>query len=514
MIIDCYLNQNLNAQLFDVIDSIIDRLYETNGINQIRTNPSQHQRKHKNSFLIKNRDIQLANLRRKLLKYPNLVVLLDASPKDCAQLLWIKLNIELKAILNSFHDDNADQDLAYDDGRFSTNSLNSTSSLMSLSDYNEKRTSPAKKGATSDMPTDRQAERLKYKYKLLTGLFDLIDDIKVKQEYMHYLTNFASNPKYTEIYIELMCMHESDRLLDFLKTTDYEYRIGECLIICKQYGIWNAYAFLLEKDSQITEAYKVYIEQLNKGPSNDTIINRIIELFENSSGTLSYKQKEALWFDFYDYVIRLMEQATDDRHKEFIKNQSTKIINTMVSQNLNLKAVISKILLNSHLYSDIKQFLIKMIDSYTYERTLLQTTTRIFNNDLYRSLYAYKKTVDKPFSSKCMRAYACNQCLIELTEDVSLVVFNCGHVYHKTCMVDGYSKCPTCAEKKGQSRTDACEASSKPVLSVDNDEIGESVLDVKVIETLRLINYGKPMRKNDARNGQLKLAPSNLSKFI
>lgn len=40
---------------------------------------------------------------------------------------------------------------------------------------------------------------------------------------------------------------------------------------------------------------------------NELIIERIIELFENSNHLLNYKQKEALWFDFYDHIITFID---------------------------------------------------------------------------------------------------------------------------------------------------------------------------------------------------------------
>uniref|UniRef100_A0A3B5R8W3 VPS8 subunit of CORVET complex n=1 Tax=Xiphophorus maculatus TaxID=8083 RepID=A0A3B5R8W3_XIPMA len=85
--------------------------------------------------------------------------------------------------------------------------------------------------------------------------------------------------------------------------------------------------------------------------------------------------------------------------------------------------------------AEIQGLILGMLDTFTYEQTLLETTTNLLNHDLHWSLAHLRSAVTKGLHP---RQDCCNICLqhYKRKQDASeeIIVFSCGHLYHLQCL--------------------------------------------------------------------------------
>ena len=242
-IIDCYLNQNSKKEnIYLIIKNILNFLYEKT--------PSSSQTDRRQTFLFKlngDRDQQLKLLKEKLLSAKILEQLVNLNAQETAFLLWIEMNIELKEIIKAIKSiggnfENQEQYKNQIDDEYDSKSLSSITSFNLI---------------TVD---ESNADSVLYTF--MQGLFDLIEIIKTNRQFMFYLSHLSN--EYIELYINLMCIFESDTVATYLRTksSEFMYRIDECLKICRERKCWDAVAYLLEKSGQIEGAFNLYLEKL------------------------------------------------------------------------------------------------------------------------------------------------------------------------------------------------------------------------------------------------------------
>ncbi|KAL2893408.1 Vacuolar protein sorting-associated protein 8-like protein [Bienertia sinuspersici] len=107
---------------------------------------------------------------------------------------------------------------------------------------------------------------------VLDGPWDRKNDRKNSLD--GYLKRIAEFPKFIrsnpvevtddiiELYLELLCQYEPDSVLKFLDTCE-NYRVDRCLLLCQQYGIVDAAAFLLERVGDVGTALSLTLSGLN-----------------------------------------------------------------------------------------------------------------------------------------------------------------------------------------------------------------------------------------------------------
>uniref|UniRef100_A0A3B4FPF8 VPS8 subunit of CORVET complex n=1 Tax=Pundamilia nyererei TaxID=303518 RepID=A0A3B4FPF8_9CICH len=85
--------------------------------------------------------------------------------------------------------------------------------------------------------------------------------------------------------------------------------------------------------------------------------------------------------------------------------------------------------------AEIQGLILGMLDTFTYEQTLLETTTNLLNYDLHWSLAHLRAAVTRGLHP---RQDCCNICLQQYKrrQDASeeIIVFSCGHLYHLQCL--------------------------------------------------------------------------------
>ena len=141
----------------------------------------------------------------------------------------------------------------------------SNNSLLSSS-FDDNKSDGADEGrndGSGKRTTLRQESGGELLYKFVKGLFDLVELIKTDRKYLNYMSQFGG--EYCELYVELICEFEPDSLIYVFKSVlnEYNFRLDECLRICREREHWDGAAYLLEKSGQVEAAFMLNLEKMS-----------------------------------------------------------------------------------------------------------------------------------------------------------------------------------------------------------------------------------------------------------
>uniref|UniRef100_A0A3B5M5T3 RING-type domain-containing protein n=1 Tax=Xiphophorus couchianus TaxID=32473 RepID=A0A3B5M5T3_9TELE len=276
--------------------------------------------------------------------------------------------------------------------------------------------------------------------------------------------------EFYELLLDLMCRFEPQELLKFLHTSQH-YRLEEAIQITEKYHCNEAKAYLLEKKGDIPGAFAGLLQTLKErldvlaaemsggiGGGVDgrdeeeangeftlttvkSSLNQMILFCHRNCQNLDQEQRKDLWFPLLDTMMASQKEVMglSDKHiSDGLKEMTLKVLNCM-SSFISLPAIIQQIL-QDPVYgrgklAEIQGLILGMLDTFTYEQTLLETTTNLLNHDLHWSLAHLRSAVTKGLHP---RQDCCNICLqhYKRKQDASeeIIVFSCGHLYHLQCL--------------------------------------------------------------------------------
>ncbi|NWU69121.1 VPS8 protein, partial [Pterocles burchelli] len=261
----------------------------------------------------------------------------------------------------------------------------------------------------------------------------------------------------TEQFVELLCQYSPDQVLETLKVLEY-CRLEETIQITQKHQLHEASSYLLEKKGDIHGAFLVMLERLQSkllmltqddGSSaelplleniEDTLM-KTIALCQRNSHNLDQQQREALWFPLLEAMMspQKLSGSSPCRYSESLKSLTMQVLNNMAAF-IALPSILQRIL-QDPVYGkgklgEIQGLVLGMLDTFNYERTLLETTTNLLNHDLHWSLCNLRASVTRGLTPKqdycciCLQQYKRRQ---EPTDEI--IVFSCGHLYHLLCLL-------------------------------------------------------------------------------
>ncbi|KAJ8019457.1 Vacuolar protein sorting-associated protein 8-like [Holothuria leucospilota] len=265
-----------------------------------------------------------------------------------------------------------------------------------------------------------------------------------------------------QLYLELLCRFRKEMVLNFIMTSE-GYKLEEALQIVRSYKLSDATAFLLEKAGDIHGAFgilqeslltkiKALMEVVEIGVDNydqndanlalaniQAILMVIVQLCQRNTGSMDEKQRETLWFSLLDTIMtsqKRLKLILSEAHFEVFKDMSRHVLNSMMGY-ISLPSILQKIMqdpaYNVGKFGEMKELLLGMLDTYTYEKTLLKTTNSLLAQDLYSSLNSLVKSSHKALAPQKQTCLLCGKRYISsYTEPV--IVFSCGHTYHTSCL--------------------------------------------------------------------------------
>lgn len=282
-------------------------------------------------------------------------------------------------------------------------------------------------------------------YKFLKGYFHAreISYLEAQNE-----TDQEISSEVFERYIELMCVMEARNVVAFLKATCESYSDKTVLDICKRHENVDAAAFLLEKAGRIMEAFHLHRDHLRDLLDNldetleesesaalqgcEETLTNVIEFAQRHSPSMNEKQREEVWFPLLEAVIKSrashsFRPPADDAFKSL----TCQVVNSMMSY-VSPPAILSQIVNDASFAADsldMKQLLISMLETFSYEKVLLSKTYNVLVQDLndqWGQLAAVSSKGVSPLGTRCSLT---GKAWTAVPEDESLIVFQCGHGY-------------------------------------------------------------------------------------
>ncbi|KAJ8793909.1 hypothetical protein J1605_019173 [Eschrichtius robustus] len=282
-------------------------------------------------------------------------------------------------------------------------------------------------------------------FKFLRSLLDPREGIHVNQELLQI------SPCITEQFIELLCQFSPNQVIETLQVLEC-YRLEETIQITQKYQLHEVTAYLLEKKGDIHGAFLIMLKRLQsklqeitrqdentkEDPSLKNVEETMVEtiaLCQRNSHNLNQQQREwycgcvvhlssvpfpvdkALWFPLLEAMMapqKLSSSAAPHLHSEALKSLTMQVLNNMAAF-IALPSILQRIL-QDPVYGkgklgEIQGLILGMLDTFSYEQTLLETTTSLLNQDLHWSLCNLRASVTRGLNPKqdycsiCLQQY-------------------------------------------------------------------------------------------------------------
>uniref|UniRef100_A0A8C5QQE4 Vacuolar protein sorting-associated protein 8 homolog n=1 Tax=Leptobrachium leishanense TaxID=445787 RepID=A0A8C5QQE4_9ANUR len=255
-----------------------------------------------------------------------------------------------------------------------------------------------------------------------------------------------SQPHITELFIDLMCQYDPAQVTVTLQILEH-YRLEETIQIAQKHNHHETLAYLLEKKGDVEGAFKVMLRGLQGrlsaliGDSVDSPATSINDVKETLSETISLCERTS----------RMLNQ----QQREVLSSMAPYIALPLILQRILQDPVYGRGKLG-----EIQSLVLGMLDTFNYERTLLETTTNLLNQDLHWSLCNLKASVTRALVPKqdyccvCLQQYKRRQEALD-----EIIVFSCGHLYHSLCLTE--KDCKIDAGAQSQWICYRCNSSSK-----------------------------------------------------
>ena len=313
-----------------------------------------------------------------------------------------------------------------------------------------------------------------------------------------YVSNDSVTSDVLVLYIKLLARYNPENVHFYLVSHD-NYPLDSCLKICQDAKLTDATIYLLERTGDVSGALNLQLKELEsfiyqalayykKHPNYVLIesafhtieeekqiaklIDASISLCQRNSQKLQDTENEMLWFLLIDALVLPLRKLRHDPKDSSIIDTSAPSTNLHTCLNYFLKkilyhmlgyvalpAILSKIV-NDHgteEWADFKLVILGMLDTYTYEKSILQIANHLINQDLFNTTRDLYKKRSKALRTKvslcnaCQTRVAIHEQSNSKTAASTFLVFFCGHVYHKSCLTEkstSQTYCPQCSSIK------------------------------------------------------------------
>lgn len=323
-----------------------------------------------------------------------------------------------------------------------------------------------------DQELHRQALKLDddLKYEYLTELRKYSGKINQESgvilEYVKLLLRFAPGCIYEYVEANYRYLNQPD--LATLKT------------VLKEGNEIISLSLLLKSENKIQESLDQLLEYLPNSDNTLGVFELYTEMVETDVGNNNTCQENSPEFDFNEtywikLITKLIEENFDNSliHLSF-KRLSDKKLNTNNQQQSSFLKIFSHILNmdNKTKLFNIKNILIELIVSHSYESEMLQKQGKIVNDSIRHKLGVVKFEHTKAWIKHSKTCTSCNKpiqgdvcgdhylaweyrhlrrlnlvCVDRDFQYLTLVLFQCGHGYHQGCLNNLNSNyCVVCSE--------------------------------------------------------------------
>lgn len=176
--------------------------------------------------------------------------------------------------------------------------------------------------------------------------------------------------------------------------------------------------------------------------------------------TEEIEEREKRWFALLEKLVVFQEKRLVEAVEEEDFDMTARVLEAMM-RHVSLVAVLKWLLSSGReegrgrrtepVAGQVKKLLLKSLEAYNYEETLLATTNRLLNDDLHQQLSDLNKVAKKGQPWRDLTCTACQEPLVASGEkdlSVRLIAFKCKHAYHASCLkeseIRSRERCPLC----------------------------------------------------------------------
>ena len=178
---------------------------------------------------------------------------------------------------------------------------------------------------------------------------------------------------------------------------------------------------------------------------------------------------EKLWFTLLDRFVQLQRQLTTNVSNGGVKTAANAILAGPMPERVSaylhsaligyvrtvlhsmmgyvaLPAILRKIT-TDHQADELRDFrdtIVSMLDTYSYEQSILHTATALINADKYWQIAQLAAKHASAFAPRTDGCDSCRQPLADATVALKITLFDCQHAFHDTCLKKQAEHCPLC----------------------------------------------------------------------
>ena len=319
-----------------------------------------------------------------------------------------------------------------------------------------------------------------------------------------------------ELYVRLLCQFDRESVHSHV-TLYHDFKIEKILEICLEFKCLDAAAELMERSgapiralelilSEVEEKLQVLksfcnSQQLKRAASSfsvrsrkpsfvpdqpqahilDALVRSAIALCQRLTKSASDRESEMPWFILLDKFILVYRENKSYNAANSMSQDAAELVERILlgcletilgamGEYIALPSILKKIT-DDHGHEEFREFrdtIQHMLESYSYEASILFCAKKLICNDLLRSITNLQNKQSKALM--LVDTNKCGVCNRLLTVDMlslaarargdMLAFFACGHSYHDSCLGSDQTSCPSCRQevkgkmpKKGSSVT-------------------------------------------------------------
>ncbi|KAK9887593.1 hypothetical protein WA026_023476 [Henosepilachna vigintioctopunctata] len=249
----------------------------------------------------------------------------------------------------------------------------------------------------------------------------IVELLKTNEFHLYrYLDEYdKKNPKgeYHRELVRLYAIYDRDKLLNFLKKSDY-YPIQEALDICQKEKYYPEMVYLLGIIGDTKEALELIIKELKD-------MHHAIRFCQEHDD-------QELWNDLINNSVDKPEYIN-----YLLQSIGTYVDPTTLIQKIKDDTVIP----------GLKNALVKMLYQYNLQVSVQEGCKKILMSDYFNLQQRLVKVQQKGIS--VIEEVVCGACHRKITEKDStricnIMLFNCKHAFHDQCLPEGSMTCGIC----------------------------------------------------------------------